>query len=1065
MKKLLTIGAASATPRRGFLLYNARKLMAAVAVAASAMTAMPSWAGLVARWDFNNYDPENPRSAAILAPTVGNLAAIPCSGNGTSTAITDGTLGNSITVVGADQAPGLADGDYALNIPSGSHLKMPLPAGIVRDKEWMVRIRFYVPAGAGHQRSLIQPDYGNAADKLYFVNGYNLIRAREAEFGTSQFENKNNYASSGADKNKDGALLSRTVTTLAWHSFTAHFGAAGSASTLDGVRSVSLESETDLRSSFTGDGFILCGDKVSDGVLYISSVEVWDDMPLYHCTGYLQTSSTKVFGGCSLDDIRDMYLSIRRNGGLGVAGRPAQGLQRIVTSDGNGAVTDLKVDFRSWGYDHHILADFTDDGTDVYGYALRAQHSLGFSFRYFTDEGGFSSEKNVLVPGTTADASGTYSAYNLYALPFTPLKESMEWGQLMGSGIFGNPVISLVADGLTLTFDAQPKARSLTLDCGRGEGYVNAAFAYSTDALKTMASFGSLNIGEGVALTIPADVSITGAVAFAEGSSLVIDMGNAEIAPGTTVFTAAGGFSVPAGKSVADFVSASRGNVIPGPDGKTLVMTTFAADVPISAEWTGGGDRNNVSDPQNWLCRNYAGNLLAGAIPGENTSVSVSGATTFNVPTGQVLTCYSLTIGDCTLSENCDWRGLGTGVMSCAAGNKIDLNGHWLVVAGLDAPSATTVTNGNTSTLSEFYVDVAANAASVNSNVRIGGNLRFIKEGAGNYIAEKTNQGYTGGTLVSAGTIICATRGQNCPTGASGSTIEIGPDGVFDVDGCVAYHLYAFVLNGGVLKSSRAIRETDWTMWSNVRLTADSIIELGGNYGFAENAYGRATLDLGGNRLTVKLNSSSVYFQLYNTQILNGSIENTSGGYIRVYNTSGDSGSSTFDFKAAIALNLERALVVRDYEPKNKWTGSNEGTGVVKVHRVFKPTAAAEGCYHSCQMQNGSTMDLTDWPSDKGWPMYSRFTSGGNQLSFANGTVNVKLDSTRADVRALAKTKSDGAYAGYLLKWGTTAGTLATRNAGTTFVLDADSAVKYKLRDDGTGLLLLPKCGFRVIVQ
>ena len=172
----------------------------------------------------------------------------------------------------------------------------------------------------------VQPDYGNAADKLYFVNGYNLIRAREAEFGTSQFENKNNYASSGADKSKDGALLSRTVTTLAWHSFTAHFGAAGSASTLDGVRSVSLESETDLRSSFTGDGFILCGDKVNDGVLYISSVEVWDDMPLYHCAGYLQTSSTKVFGGCSLDDIRDMYLSIRRNGGLGVAGRPAQGL-------------------------------------------------------------------------------------------------------------------------------------------------------------------------------------------------------------------------------------------------------------------------------------------------------------------------------------------------------------------------------------------------------------------------------------------------------------------------------------------------------------------------------------------------------------------------------------------------------------------------------------------------------------------------------------------------------------------------------------------------------------------
>ena len=816
---------------------NMRKLTWRAAVSAAAIctaAALPSWAGLVAKWDFNNYDPENPRSAAILAPTVGSLAAIPCSGKGSSTAITDGTLGNSITVVGAEQAPGLADGDYALNIPSGSHLKMPLPAGIVRDKEWMVRIRFYVPAGAGHQRSLIQPDYGNAADKLYFVNGYNLIRAREAEFGTSQFENKNNYSSSGADKNKDGALLSRTVTTLAWHSFTAHFGAAGTASTLDGVRSVSLESETDLRSSFTGDGFILCGDKVSDGVLYISSVEVWDDMPLYHCTGYLQTSSTKVFGGCSLDDIRDMYLSIRRNGGAGVSGRPAQGLQRIVTSDGNGTVTDLKVDFRPWGYDHHILADFTDDGSDVYGYALRAQHSLGFAYRYFTENGGFSSERNVFVPGTTADASGTYSAYNLYALPFTPLKENMEWGHFMGSGIFGDPIISFVADGLTLTFDAQPKARSLTLDCGRGEGYVNAAFAYSNDALKTMDSFGSLNIGEGVTLTIPPDVSITGAVAFAEGSSLVIDMGSADIVPGVTVFTAAEGFSVPAGKSVADFVSASRGSVVLGADGKTLVIT-FAADVPISAEWIGGGDRNNVSDPQNWQCRNYEGTLLADTIPGENTYVSVSGATTFNVPTGQVLTCYSLTIGDCTLSENCDWRGLGTGVMSSAAGSKIDLNGHALVVAGLDAPSATTVTNGNTSTLSEFCVDVAANTTSENSNVRLGGNLKFVKTGAGKLTVSTTaKQTYTGMTEIRAGTLRSTTKASDCEPFGHGTVsnlrdIDIMSGAYFELANSW-YTIYRLVLHGGTV-----VFDYDKKMEENLSSDYSSKISLHSNENIKSN--------------------------------------------------------------------------------------------------------------------------------------------------------------------------------------------------------------------------------------
>ena len=57
---------------------NAKKLMALAAICVTA--ASPSLAGLVARWDFNNYDPSNPTSAAILAPTVGTLAAIPCTG-------------------------------------------------------------------------------------------------------------------------------------------------------------------------------------------------------------------------------------------------------------------------------------------------------------------------------------------------------------------------------------------------------------------------------------------------------------------------------------------------------------------------------------------------------------------------------------------------------------------------------------------------------------------------------------------------------------------------------------------------------------------------------------------------------------------------------------------------------------------------------------------------------------------------------------------------------------------------------------------------------------------------
>ena len=106
-------------------------MLAAIAALCVATAPSPSQAGLVAKWNFDNYDPENPTSAAILAPTVGNFAAIPCTGTTESTEVTDGTLG-PITVVGV----GLSEGDMALSIPKGAHLKFPLPAGIVRDKSW-----------------------------------------------------------------------------------------------------------------------------------------------------------------------------------------------------------------------------------------------------------------------------------------------------------------------------------------------------------------------------------------------------------------------------------------------------------------------------------------------------------------------------------------------------------------------------------------------------------------------------------------------------------------------------------------------------------------------------------------------------------------------------------------------------------------------------------------------------------------------------------------------------------------------------------------------------------------
>ena len=48
------------------------RLLSIMGFVAAAGAALPLNAGLVAKWDFNNYDPANPTSTNVLAATVGD---------------------------------------------------------------------------------------------------------------------------------------------------------------------------------------------------------------------------------------------------------------------------------------------------------------------------------------------------------------------------------------------------------------------------------------------------------------------------------------------------------------------------------------------------------------------------------------------------------------------------------------------------------------------------------------------------------------------------------------------------------------------------------------------------------------------------------------------------------------------------------------------------------------------------------------------------------------------------------------------------------------------------------
>ena len=116
---------------------------------------LPSFAGLVAKWDFNNYDPANPTATNILAATVGG-AGKPCyyaSNKGKGTAlVTDGTLGQMYVVspdytgsdtIVTDAAAGLGAGNYAIAIPKYSHIALPIPDA-VKGHNWSIKIRCWL---------------------------------------------------------------------------------------------------------------------------------------------------------------------------------------------------------------------------------------------------------------------------------------------------------------------------------------------------------------------------------------------------------------------------------------------------------------------------------------------------------------------------------------------------------------------------------------------------------------------------------------------------------------------------------------------------------------------------------------------------------------------------------------------------------------------------------------------------------------------------------------------------------------------------------------------------------
>lgn len=187
-----------------------------------------------------------------------------------------------------------------------------------------------------------------------------------------------------------------------------------------------------------------------------------------------------------------------------------------------------------------------------------------------------------------------------------------------------------------------------------------------------------------------------------------------------------------------------------------------------------------------------------------------------------------------------------------------------------------TATNGDTyfelyqleyfgSGIGMLFVDVPANASLTNSLLALGGQLRLIKDGAGTFTAATPNQTYSGGTIVSNGTLRAGLDGGRAPLGlwneegGRESLVTVCSNGTFDVNGLGGWWRYPIFLSGGTLACTMPTNAAPEDTFRNIALDADSRLAVDGNFVMGDGTGTAGQLDLGGHVLTASVASNGLW--------------------------------------------------------------------------------------------------------------------------------------------------------------------------------------------------------------
>ena len=260
--------------------------------------------------------------------------------------------------------------------------------------------------------------------------------------------------------------------------------------------------------------------------------------------------------------------------------------------------------------------------------------------------------------------------------------------------------------------------------------------------------------------------------------------------------------------------------------------------------------------------------------------------------------------------------------------------------------------NGN---VGELHLHVPAGVTNTNSTVSFTGNIKLVKEGAGTFVAAKTDQQYSGGTDILGGAVKLTSGAQTQLLGATNSQVCVASGATLDVCNCYRTYYYKIVSDGGTLTNSGSGLSANYAQIGSLTLTADTVLDSTHSLGFVYASYEPTTLDLGGHTLDVNTGSGGV-FRMTNCDASNGTVRvtTTSAGIMSFVN--GEVRAPTVDFDLSCKVCPYLPTTVRNLLLRAP-CATQANTLTISVFGRFKTETLD---FPDVRLEDGSTLDLSD---------------------------------------------------------------------------------------------------------